>query len=283
MDYLLLLQCPYLAICIISNTIQISLIISHKKSKPILMVTLSDMVTCDLLVVFRFALYFAIIPFILPLVEFEFRPIFATLNAAGVTCLVLTIVFYILIKFLVEYFQVRLRVVDITEKYQQEDVLLFVRISIAFMVLSLSSWIHITSGLSPLYYYYLIETPVPPKSSSHAVIVVTIILFLSILCLLLKCITRNEKRNLLVQEQEEELSKISIWNYFIGMSIMTITFITLIASLVINDRSVHLIVRHIYYGLFSIILPATIITKDKKLKRYSKKKVQKAFKSLYLT
>ncbi len=281
MDYLLLLQCPYLAACIISATIQVCLMISHKKSKPVLMVTLTDMVTCDIWAIFLFSLYFALIPFVLPSVEFEWRPIIATFHAVVVTCLVLTFIFYILIKFLVEYFQVKLRVVDIIDEYKQEDVLQFIRLAIAFMVFSLSTWLHVTSGLSPLY-YFTTETPVAPKSARHAVTVLKIIVFLSSTCLVLKFITRNEKRILLGQEREERVRKMSMWNFYLGVSILTFTFVILIGSLTFNGKSAHIVLRYIFYGLFCIVLPATVINRDKNLRRFSANKVQTVLKKMFL-
>ncbi len=274
LDIVLYLQFTYLSFCLIMASVQICLIIRHKTSKPTVMVTLSDMIVCDLSAVFLLAIYLAAMPFVAPSVKLDLRPVLASFTSVSITCVILTLIFFLLSKILVQYFQVRLRVVDLTDRYKQDDVLRFIRLAITFMVASLSIWIHAMSGKSPVY-YYMMEEHFPPKSFCHAAILVMIICSLSLACLLLKCVTYKEKKTLLTNTREDQATKTSICTYFVGVLTIVLIWASLVVTLLLGYRTVHLFLRHIYFGFFSIVLPGIMINKDKSLRKFCNQKFSK--------
>ncbi len=107
------LQFVYLAVCLSIGTVEIYLFVSYKTSKPAVFTTLSDMVSCDLSIAFLTSLYLVAASYLVPSAKNEIRPILAYIIAPTATCMSLIVVLYLFSKCLVEYFQLRLRVVDL--------------------------------------------------------------------------------------------------------------------------------------------------------------------------
>ncbi len=279
MENMLFLQLVYLAVCLSIATIEVLLIVSYKTSKPAVFTTLSDMVSCDLSFVFLTTLYIAAATYLLSSAKIEINPILAFIIAPTATSLVFVIILYLLSKSLVEYFQLRLRVIDLANEYEQEDLLLFIRLTIAFVTMTFTLWIHVVSDVSPLY-YFMTEADVTPEALLNIFLVITVSLIVSFVCLIIKFATRNEKRILLGDLKMEEPTKLPIWTYFFGILIMIIFLFSAVASFIINGSVAHCVFRQCIFGFVSTTLPTIIIFKDKKLRKFTFKHVKR--KVLYI-
>ncbi len=263
---MLYLQFLYLAVCLSIATVEIYLFVIYKTTKPAVFTTLSDMVSCDLSIIFLTLLYLAAASSLLPYVKIEIRPLLACLFAPTGTCLTLICVFYLFAKSLVEYFQLRLRVVDLAEEYQQEDLLLFVRLTIVFVATSFTVWIHIGSGVSAMY-YFMTESDVTPEALLHSFLIMTLSSSFSCVCLILKLVTRNKKGRLLGELRKKEHAKPLICNYYIGILIIFFLLFAVVVSFIINTSMTHFIFTHCVFGICATLLPAFVICQDLKLRK----------------
>ncbi len=271
---MLYLQLAYLAVCLSIATLEIYLFVMYKTSKPAIFTTLSDMISCDLCLVFLTILYLAAASYLLPSAKIEIRPFLAYFIAPTGTFLALIIVFYLLCKCLVEYFQLRLRVIDLADEFQQEDLLLFIRLTIVFVSMSFTIWIHVISDVSPLY-NFMTETDVTPEALLNSVLVITLSLTVSSVCLILKFITRNEKRILLGEFGKKKYAKLPIWTYFIGILIFIVSLFSLVVSFIVNGSLTHIVFKHFIFGNCACTLPGIIICKDEKLRKFVIKYMKK--------
>ncbi len=271
---MLYMQFVYLALCLSIATVEIYLIVCYKTSKPAVFITLSDMVSCDLCLLFLASLYLVSTAFLLASAKLEIRPVLAYIIAPTGTFVTLIIVFYLLCKILVEYFQLRLRVVDLADEYQQEDLLLFIRLTIVFVAISFTVLIHVISGVSPVY-YFITETDLTPEALLNFVLVIALSLTVSGVCLILKFVTRNEKRMLLAELGKVEYAKLPFWTYFIGILIIIFVMFSVVVSFIVNTVMVHFVFKNIIFGVCATKLPGIIICKDKKLQVFAIKHIKK--------
>ncbi len=272
---LLCLQIAYFALCLGISTFLIHLVISFKKSKPSVLITLSDMITCDLSMIFLSLMYVAVASFALKSLDTPVHPFLASVTASSITSQVLAIISYLLVKVTVEYFQIKLRVVDLSDIYRQEDVLLFLRLAILFSVAVLTTWIHVASGQPPTY-YYITGKPMAPEALEQAAIVLLLSLAVSTVCLLLKAVTVKEKKILLGSTRLPKQT-IPLWTYFIGTLIIMFVIVTMVGSFIVNDSDVHSILRHFYFGILSVMLPFILISRNRSLRAFAIKRIKQAF------
>ncbi len=257
--------------CLVSATLQTSLILLYKRSKPTLFVTLSDMMTCDLVYIFLPFMYVAVT--VHSITSFELKVPFEVVLGIGVAFggINITFLMYLLSACTVEYIHMRWQAVDLVEDFSQEEVLRFIRIVIAVVVAVMMGWKHYVAGYPPTV-FFMSKMPFNNQGFLHAKITVILSLTVSALCLILKYLTLRKKKIILGGDAKLLKNKIPFLSYVSISFLLAFMTVGTIAAYLINDFT-HNFAKQIFFIMLGMVFPFITINKDPKLRHFCTRKI----------